>query len=77
MEAGVDARDEPEHGAVLLASYQPPQDPTPATQQMTKDVDAIKSGAQLTSGTVAAYLSADGPHLNDSVAVTLPPQFRH
>src|SRR5438477_6860699 len=26
---------------------------------MTNDVDAIKSGAQLTSGTVAAYLSAD------------------
>jgi ABC-type branched-subunit amino acid transport system substrate-binding protein len=46
-------------GALLLASFQPPQDPTPATEQMQKDVDAVKSGQQLTSGTVAGYLSAD------------------
>jgi ABC-type branched-subunit amino acid transport system substrate-binding protein len=46
-------------GATSLASFQPTQQPSPANQQMQKDVDAIKSGAQLTSGTVAGYLSAD------------------
>jgi ABC-type branched-subunit amino acid transport system substrate-binding protein len=47
------------NGAVSLASFNPPEAPTPATQQMQKDIDAIKSGAQLTSGTVAGYLSAE------------------
>jgi ABC-type branched-subunit amino acid transport system substrate-binding protein len=46
-------------GAITLASFQPPEDPTPATQQMQKDVSAVKSGAQLTSGLVAGYLSAE------------------
>jgi len=47
------------NGAIALASFQPPEDPTPAVDQMRKDVDGIKSGAALTSGTVAGYLSAD------------------
>ena len=46
-------------GAVSLASFQPTQEPSAANQQMQKDVDAIKSGAQLTSGTVAGYFAAD------------------
>jgi hypothetical protein len=46
-------------GAVLLSSAQPVVDPTPATQQMEKDVNAVKAGGQITSGTLAAYLSAD------------------
>ncbi len=46
-------------GALLLSSSQPPQDPTPATEQMQKDIDAVKSGQQITSGALAGYLSAD------------------
>jgi ABC-type branched-subunit amino acid transport system substrate-binding protein len=46
-------------GAVSLASFQPPQESSPATQQMEKDIAAIKSPAQLTSGAVAGYLAAD------------------
>ncbi|HXY94085.1 MAG TPA: ABC transporter substrate-binding protein [Acidimicrobiia bacterium] len=46
-------------GALLLSSAQPTQDPTPATEQMQKDVDAIKPGGQITSGVLAGYLSAD------------------
>ena len=40
-------------------SFQPPEDPTPATEQMQTDIDAIKSGQAITSGVFAGYLSAD------------------
>jgi Periplasmic binding protein len=46
-------------GALSLASFQPTEAPTPAVDQLKTDVNAIKSGAALDSGTVAAYLSAD------------------
>ena len=37
----------------------PTEDPTPATEQMQKDVDAIKPGTKIGSAVFAGYVSAD------------------
>ena len=46
-------------GSLALTSGQPTEDPTPATEQMQADVDAIKPGTKIGSAVFAGYVSAD------------------